>query len=173
MFVFLWLHCLQSSLNTSNYMLPVRVTFKMGFWIGWLHLLKPYSFTTRDYRYYSATTDLYTLYFTVAHALGFSVFTSRIMAMDLSQSPCNFKSHMKASFHSLIPFLALFLTRFIPLLSISYFGRLASRNSTPHSRLDYYPWSPVLTVSFYKPSARTTQKTQPLLLRTHFYWSVA
>jgi hypothetical protein len=42
--------------------------------------------------------------FTVTHALGFSVFTSRILATDLSQSPCHFKSHMKSS-HSLIPFL--------------------------------------------------------------------
>jgi hypothetical protein len=47
---------------------------------------------------YSAVADLRTLQFTVAHTLGFSVFTSRILATDLSQSHCNFKSHMKSSF---------------------------------------------------------------------------
>jgi hypothetical protein len=30
----------------------------------------------------------------------------------------------------------------------------------------------LLTVSFYNPSARTTQKTQPLLLTRRVYWSV-
>jgi hypothetical protein len=32
---------------------------------------------------YSAIADLHTLQFTVTHALGFSVFTSRILATDL------------------------------------------------------------------------------------------
>jgi hypothetical protein len=32
---------------------------------------------------YSATADLHTLQFTVTHALGFSLFTSRILATDL------------------------------------------------------------------------------------------
>jgi hypothetical protein len=32
---------------------------------------------------YSAITDLHTLLFTLTHALGFSVFTSRILATDL------------------------------------------------------------------------------------------
>jgi hypothetical protein len=32
---------------------------------------------------YSAITDVHTLQFTVTHALGFSVFTSRILATDL------------------------------------------------------------------------------------------
>jgi hypothetical protein len=44
---------------------------------------------------YCGIADLHTLQFTVVHALGFSVFTSRILATDLSQSYCNFKSHMK------------------------------------------------------------------------------
>jgi hypothetical protein len=58
---------------------------------------------------HSAMTDLYTLQFTVTHALGFSVFTSRILATDLQQSHCHFKSHMMSSFHSLIPFLLFLL----------------------------------------------------------------
>jgi hypothetical protein len=45
-----------------------------------------YIHTTRDYRPYSAIATLHTLKFTAAHALGFSVFTSRILATDLSQS---------------------------------------------------------------------------------------
>jgi hypothetical protein len=43
---------------------------------------------------YSAIADLHTLQFTVAHTLGFSVFTSRILATDLQQSHCHFKSHI-------------------------------------------------------------------------------
>jgi hypothetical protein len=63
-----------------------------------LHLIH----TTRDYKQYSAIAVVHTLRLTVAHALGFSVFTSRILATGLSQPHCNFKSHMKSSCHSLI-----------------------------------------------------------------------
>jgi hypothetical protein len=42
----------------------------------------PYIFTTWDYKQYSAIADLHTLQFTVTHAIGFSVFTSRILATD-------------------------------------------------------------------------------------------
>jgi hypothetical protein len=70
--------------------------------------IAPYTFTqfgTRDN--YSAIVILHTFQPTVAHALGYSVLTSRILAMDLSQSHCNFKSHVKSSCHSLIPSLPL------------------------------------------------------------------
>jgi hypothetical protein len=40
--------------------------------------------STRNYKKYSAIAVLHTLQFTVTHALGFSVFTSRILATDLS-----------------------------------------------------------------------------------------
>jgi hypothetical protein len=67
--------------------------------------IAPYSFTPLGTTgNYSAIADLHTLQFTVTHALGFSVFTS-ILATDLYQSYCHFKSHMKSSWHSLIPFL--------------------------------------------------------------------
>jgi hypothetical protein len=69
--------------------------------------------TTRDYRQYSAIAVPHTLQFTVAHALGFSVFSSRILATDLSQSHCNFKSHIKFSFRNLIPFLPFLLIHLI------------------------------------------------------------
>jgi hypothetical protein len=47
---------------------------------------KKYIHTVRDYRQCSAIAILHTLQFTIAHALGFSVFTSRILATDLSVS---------------------------------------------------------------------------------------
>jgi hypothetical protein len=87
--------------------LEVCVTYKTGIglddWIYW-HLIH----TTRIYRQYSAISDLHTLQFTVTHALGSSVFTSRILATDLSQSHSHFRSDLKSSFHPLIhslPFL--------------------------------------------------------------------
>jgi hypothetical protein len=67
-----------------------------------------YIHTIPDSRQYSAITIPHTLQFTVIHTLGFSVFTTRIMATDLSQPPSNFKSYTKSSFHSLIPILILF-----------------------------------------------------------------
>jgi hypothetical protein len=39
---------------------------------------------TRKYRKYSAIADLPTFQFTVSHALGFSIFTSRLLATDLN-----------------------------------------------------------------------------------------
>jgi hypothetical protein len=89
--------------------------------IGFINTL--YIHTTRDYRQYSAITILHTLQYTVTHALGFSVFTSHLMATDLSQSHCNFKSHMK-SCHSLVPFLPLFCS--------CQFRRLDSIQSQAH-----------------------------------------
>jgi hypothetical protein len=68
-----------------------------------------YIHTVRDYRQYSAVAILHTFQFTVTHALKFSVFTSRILATDVSQSHCNFKSHVKSSLHNLLPFLSFLL----------------------------------------------------------------
>jgi hypothetical protein len=48
-----------------------------------------YIHTVQDYRQHSAIAILHTLQFTVTRALAFSVFTSRILATDLSQSHCN------------------------------------------------------------------------------------
>jgi hypothetical protein len=68
--------------------------------------IAPYTFTQFGTTgNYSAVAIQHTLQLTVAHAIGFSAFTSRILATDLSQSHCNLKSHMKSSRHSLIPFL--------------------------------------------------------------------
>jgi hypothetical protein len=62
--------------------------------------IETYAFTTRDYRFYSAIADLHTLQFTVAHALGFSVLTNRVLATN---------SQMKSSLYRLIPFLTFLL----------------------------------------------------------------
>jgi hypothetical protein len=102
--------------------------------IGFIAL---YTSTARNYRQYSPVDILHTFQFTVTHTLGFSVFTSRILVTDLSQSHCHFKSHMESSSQSLVPILAIILQLPIPktrLNSIpsSYLGRLASRNSTLH-----------------------------------------
>jgi hypothetical protein len=121
------------------------VTNNNGFWIGWLDLLHLiYSqlgttgntalslFYTMSPRWGSTPrlTDWLTdrqsrcdfdfdysthFQFTVVHALGFSVFTSRILATDLSQSYCHLKSHVKSSRHRLIPLLS-FLRLPIPRL---------------------------------------------------------
>jgi hypothetical protein len=68
--------------------------------------ISPYTFTQLGTTgKYSAIAILHTSQLTVAHALGFFVFTSRILATDLSQSHWNFKLHVKFSWHRLIPFL--------------------------------------------------------------------
>jgi hypothetical protein len=60
--------------------LGLLIDVVLDWMIGFIAL---YAFTTRDYRLYSAIADLHTSQFTVAHVLGFSVFTSLIMATDL------------------------------------------------------------------------------------------
>jgi hypothetical protein len=54
-----------------------------GFWIIWLDYCALYIRTPRDYKQYSTIAILHNLLFTVRHALGFSVFISRILATDL------------------------------------------------------------------------------------------
>jgi hypothetical protein len=57
--------------------------------------------STRDTGNCSAIAVLHTFQFTFTLTLGFSVFTSYILATDLSQTQCNFKSDLKTC-HSLI-----------------------------------------------------------------------
>jgi hypothetical protein len=83
------------------------VTHKTG---SGLDLLTRNTFTHfRAIGNYSAIAVLYTLRFIITHALRFSVFTSRILVTDSSQSHSNFKSQIKTSSHSLIPFLPFLL----------------------------------------------------------------
>jgi hypothetical protein len=87
----------------------VGAIYKTGFGLDdWIYCTL-YIHTVRDYRKYRAIAILYSLQFTTPHALGFSVLTSRILATDLLQSDCNFKSHLKSSFHNPIPVLLFLL----------------------------------------------------------------
>jgi hypothetical protein len=98
---------------------------------------------------YSAIAILRTFQFNITHALGFSVFTSRILATDLLQSHCHFKPRMK-SLHRLIPFLPFLLSHV----------RLSSPELDPVLfRLLFGTPSHLLTVLFYNPSAWTPRKT--------------
>jgi hypothetical protein len=90
---------------------------------------------------YSGIANLPTLQFTVTDALGFSVFTSCVLAMDLWQSHWHFESHMKFPLHLLIPLLSLFCN--------CQFRRLQFNSSVPKfisrqagvSKLDTTPLS--------------------------------
>jgi hypothetical protein len=122
-----------------------------------------YIHTVRDCRQYSTIAILHTLQFTVTHALGLSVFTSRILATGLSQSHCNFKSHVKSSGHSLIPFLTFLFNHF----------RLLSSELNPIlSTTVLYSELRILTVPCYNSSAWTPRKHRLLLSRMRVYWSV-
>jgi hypothetical protein len=74
------------------------MTYKVGLglddWIYW-HL----GHTTTQLQAIQHYADPRTSRVTVVHAVGFSLLTSCIPATDLSQSHCNFKSHVKCSFH--------------------------------------------------------------------------
>jgi hypothetical protein len=58
----------------------------------------------------------------ITHALGFSVYISRILATGSQKSHCHFKSHMKSSLHH--------LSSFLPLLCSCQFQRLNILNSS-------------------------------------------
>jgi hypothetical protein len=77
-----------------------------------IRFIAPYIFRDQTYRQYCDIADLHTLQFTVTHALGFSISISRILATDLSQSHCNFNSHIKSSWRSLVPFLPVLFNHF-------------------------------------------------------------
>jgi hypothetical protein len=149
----------------------------MGFglddWIYW-HLIH----STRYYRQYCAIAILHTFQFAVTHALGFSVFTSRILATDLSQSHCHFKSHKKSS----LP---------VSFFSCHYSAVINSEDSTPFSSSapTLISWQagvskldsslPTTTLGrvfwlcpFISPRHEPHGK-QPLLLRRHVYRFVA
>jgi hypothetical protein len=102
----LWIHIimLRTSLLWSLQLHPLGIVTCCGCsWlrrrvldrmIGLLGTLYTVRGTTVSYS--AIAVPAHTLQFTVTHALGFSVITSRILATDLSQSHCNFKSHMRA-----------------------------------------------------------------------------
>jgi hypothetical protein len=126
--------------SLSLYPVPeIIVTIWGGVWFirrildGMIGFIAPYTFTQLGTTSNYSATVFYTFQFTVPHAQGFSVFTSRILATDLSQSHCNFKSHMKSSLHSLIPFLQFPLSHLrlpIPKTRLEYSGLLFYTPST-------------------------------------------
>jgi hypothetical protein len=124
--------------------------FDLTWWFYLLHLIHTQLGPTGNTALRWST---YTFQFIVTHALGFSVFTSRILATDLSKSHCNSKSHMEFSLHSLIPFLPLFCSRQLNSVPSSNPGRLASRNSTLHLRLLllFYPAKDFLVTTLHGP----------------------
>jgi hypothetical protein len=69
--------------------------------------IAPYTFTHSGLQAIQHYRHSKHFQFTIAHALGLSVFTSCILTTDLSQSHYHFKSHIKSSLHCLIPFLRL------------------------------------------------------------------
>jgi hypothetical protein len=82
----------------------------IGWFIGWvlylmIGFIAPYIFTPLGLqvmqRYHWFTPFPFH-----RRTLEFSVFISRILTTDLSQFHCHFKSSMKSSCHSLIPFLS-------------------------------------------------------------------
>jgi hypothetical protein len=101
------------------------VTYKTGFGLDdWIYCTL-YINTVRDYMQYSAIAIVHTFHFTAAHARGFLVFTSRILATGLSKSHCHFNSHVKSSCHSLLPFLQFLLSDFgLPSPELDVFSRL-------------------------------------------------
>jgi hypothetical protein len=60
-----------------------RGDYRRGFGLDHCIYCTLYIHTTRDYRQYSAIADLHPLQFIVTHALGFSDFTSHILATDI------------------------------------------------------------------------------------------
>jgi hypothetical protein len=56
----------------------------IGFIGTWLQSVLITINTTHTYKLYSAIDDLQTFQFTAAHALGFSLYTSRLLATDLN-----------------------------------------------------------------------------------------
>jgi hypothetical protein len=126
------------------------VTYKTGFGLDdWIYCTL-HIHTVRDYMQYSAIAILHTFQFTVTHELGFTIFNTRNLATDLSQSHCHFNSHMKSSWHRLIPFLPFLL----------------NHHRLPSPELD-------LILNYCSILSDTTVLYSPLLLTVPFYNSWA
>jgi hypothetical protein len=126
--------------------------------------IAPSTYTNRDYK--QLQLYRYSTHFTVHRCtrIGFSVFTSRILAMDLITVSLSLKITHEAFFSEPNSFLAMILD------SIQF---LCSQAHIPAGwsleiRLDFSPALCCRTL-LYNHSAGNTQKTQPLLLRRHFY----
>jgi hypothetical protein len=125
---------IHSSSSTRYIWSRAGVTYTMDLdWV--IGFITPYTLTSY-YRQYSAIAILHTLQFTVAHALGFSVFPSRILATDLSQTQWHFKS-LEAFFAQSNFFLPLLCNCELNIIPSSSPARLESRTRL-YSLLLYY-----------------------------------
>jgi hypothetical protein len=126
--------------------------------------IAPYIFTTWDYRQYSALAILHTFQFTVEHTQGFSVITSLILATDFITVSLSLQITYEVFFAHPNSFLAMILDSIRFLYSQAHIP-VGWRLET---RLDFSPALCYQTL-LYNHFARTTQKTQHLLLRRHIY----
>jgi hypothetical protein len=121
-----------------------------------------YIHATRDYRQYSTIAYLHNFNFAVPHAIGFSAFTSRILAMASSQSRCNFISQVESSCDSLIPYLPFLLSHLrLPSPELSPVPFLLLFRTACYSAST----SPVLSSTFYNHFARTARKTSSSIMQ--------
>jgi hypothetical protein len=135
------------------------VTCKTGFGLDLLHIIH----TTPDYRQYSASAALHNFSSPMhTHKVSQSLI---VVSWQRIYNSLSFQITYAVFFSQLNSILAINLqlpiekTRLnsIPLIPSSYPGRLASRNSTLHSLLLFYPAEHFLIT------------TQPLLLRRSVY----
>jgi hypothetical protein len=126
---------------TVKYIVVWRGDYRRGF--GLVNRFIAILYTVRGATVDTALSLLYTHYSSPLHTHCDSKSSLAVSWQRIYQSHCNYKSHIKSSFHSLIPLLPLFCNcQFrrldsiqIPLLPSSYSGRLASGNSTLHFRI--------------------------------------
>jgi hypothetical protein len=86
-----------------------------------------------NYNQYSATTDLHNFQFTVAHALGFSVSTRRILATDLNTGTITSNHH--EVFLSFLLQLPYFLTPYESVLGTTNSLQLCGADHTENTTL--------------------------------------
>jgi hypothetical protein len=116
---------------------------------------------TRDYRQLQRYRYFHTSQFTIKHALGFSVFTSRILATDFIRVSLSLQTTTKFSFHSLLPLLSLFCNcQFRRLDSFQFLCSQVISRQVGVSKLDS-----IQLIFLYNHIARTTRKTQPF-----YFW---
>jgi hypothetical protein len=134
------------------HVLGVRLTKIMGCgsydWIYWCFLK-----ITLNYSQYSTIADLHTFQFTVAHALGFSVFTSRILAMDLNTGTITWNHYEVFS-------LFLLESHYTPLSENVLNYSTLSLQSHIQPLFSLPSLISLRAYSCYIYAARTTQKTQ-------------
>jgi hypothetical protein len=140
------------SRNTKKYILSrFRVKYKTG--LNWrTRFIAPYTLTQLGTTDNTTLSLFYTLSVhrcTRTRVLSSPVISRQRIYHSLTH---DFKLHTKSSCHNLIPFLPLFSNCQLNSIPSSSPGRLASKNSTPHSRLDYSLYS-TAPLYYFVPSS--------------------